>query len=119
MLAKKICIPLYRDEVHPRFDLALEAMFVSLDSEGKEAERKTVVFAHASADDLCDVILRENVSTLICGAVEEEYYHYLRWKRVDVLDCVAARAEEALRGYLAGVLRSGDILFSRDEASHA
>jgi len=52
---------------------------------------------------------------LITGGMEEEHYHYLRWKRLDVLDGIAGLAEDALARYLRGELESGDILFPRGE----
>ena len=50
---------------------------------------------------------------MITGAVEEEHYHYLRWKRVQVVDAVAGLAEDALARYLRGELSCGDVLFPR------
>lgn len=112
-MGKNILVTLYRDEVAPRFDLASEVLLVSLDLDGREAKRQELVLAHSSADELCDLILDRDVSVVICGGIEEEHYHYLRWKRLDVLDGVAGPAEEALRLYLAGGLESGAILFPR------
>ena len=115
MASRKVLIPLLRDEVHPRFDLAVEVMLAELTEDGGQRQR-ILVLPHASADELCDLILREGVGTVVCGGLEEEYYHYLRWKRVEVIDGVAGEAALALERYKAGALRSGDILFTRSEA---
>lgn len=112
-MGKKILITLYRNEVAPRFDLASEVLLVSLDAEGREAKRQELVLAHSSADDLCDLILDREVAVVITGGMEEEHYHYLRWKRLEVIDGIAGLAEDALSRYLAGGLESGDILFPR------
>lgn len=112
-MGKKILVTLYRDEVAPRFDLCSEVLLVIVDAAGDEVRRQDLVLAHSSADDLCDLILDREVSAVITGAVEEEHYHYLRWKRVEVVDCVAGLAEEALARYLKGELESGDVLFPR------
>jgi predicted Fe-Mo cluster-binding NifX family protein len=69
------------------------------------------VLANSSADDLCDLILDREVAAVITGGIEEEHYHYLRWKRVEVVDCVAGLAGEALTRYLRGELEPGAILF--------
>jgi len=113
MRTKKILIPLYRDEVAPRFDLAGEALIVSMSEDGAEEGRQSLVLPHASADDLCDLVLSRDIDTVICGGIEEEYYHYLRWKRVEVLDAVAGTAQDALARFLVGKLKAGDMLFTR------
>lgn len=112
MRTKKILIPLFRDEVAPRFDLAGEALIVAVSEDGAEEGRQNLVLPHASADDLCDLVLTRDIDTVICGGIEEEYYHYLRWKRVNVLDAVAGTAQDALSRFLAGRLKSGDMLFA-------
>ncbi len=108
---------MYRDEVAPRFDLAGEALIVTVSEDGTPGERQSLVLPHASADDLCDLVLSREIDTVICGGIEEEYYHYLRWKRVDVLDAVAGTVRAALARFLAGRLKSGDMLFG-DRDSH-
>jgi predicted Fe-Mo cluster-binding NifX family protein len=113
-MAKKILVTLYRDEVAPRFDLCSEVLLVIVDDESREARRQDLVLAHSGADELCDLILDREVAAVITGGIEEEHYHYLRWKRVDVVDAVAGPAEEALARYLDGRLSSGDILFPRE-----
>lgn len=113
MRTKKILIPLFRDEVAPRFDLAVEVLILVVSEDGAIEDQKTLVLPHASADELCDLILAQGVGVVICGGVEEEYYHYLRWKRVDVIDAVAGPAEAALNLFLAGRLRPGEIVFDR------
>lgn len=120
-MSTKVLVTLYKNEVAPRFDLASEVLLVSLDASGQEATRQELVLAHSSADDLCDLILDREVSVVITGGMEEEHYHYLRWKRLVVLDGVAGLAEDALARHLAGQLESGAILFPRSglEADHA
>lgn len=119
MRTLRVLIPLFKDEVAPRFDLAAEALLadVTHDGDGDMGEIKTEDFLlpHPSADGLCDLILRKDVDVLICGGIEEEYYHYLRWKRVEVLDNVAGPARDVLERYALGTLQSGDILFDREE----
>ncbi|MES9997007.1 NifB/NifX family molybdenum-iron cluster-binding protein [Desulfovibrio aminophilus] len=111
---KKILIALRGDEVAPRFDLATEALMVTLTDQGEIVDRKSLLLAHASGDDLCDLALGRDASGVVCGAIEEEYYHYLRWKRVDVLDSVAGPVEDVLRALAGGTLRAGDVLFPRE-----
>jgi predicted Fe-Mo cluster-binding NifX family protein len=111
-MSTKILVTLYRDEVAPRFDLCSEVLLVTVDATGHEVRRQDLVLAHSSADDLCDLILDREVSVVITGGIEEEHYHYLRWKRIEVIDAVAGLAADALDRHLKGELSSGDILFT-------
>lgn len=113
MRQKRVLIPLYKDEVAPRFDLASQALMGVVDHEEGLATTEEFLLPHPSAEGLCDLVLVRGVDVVICGAIEEEYYHYLRWKRVEVIDNVAAKAKDALDRYLRGALRAGDILFNR------
>lgn len=113
MREKRVLIPIYREEVHPRFDRAGEILLVTFSEDGQVVERKNLVLAQPSADEICNHVLRERITHVICGAIEEEYYHYLRWKRIDVLDFVAGPVEEALGRFIRGELKSGDVLFER------
>ena len=118
MRIKRVLNPLYKDEVAPRFDLASEALLAMV-APGGGVETEDFLLPHASADGMCDLALRKGVDVVICGGIEEEYYHYLRWKRVEVIDNVAARALTALKHFAQGTLKAGDILFAAKEDDHA
>ncbi len=102
-------IVLCRDEVAPRFDLAAEALITA---PGARAEaRRHMLLAHASSEDLCDLITSSNISTVVCGGIEEDYYHYLRWKHVEVICDVMGGLEDVLASLAAGNLKPGDRFF--------
>ncbi|MEW5773247.1 MAG: NifB/NifX family molybdenum-iron cluster-binding protein [Thermodesulfobacteriota bacterium] len=115
MTARTVLVPLLRENVAPRFDLAVELLVVGLDEGRNETSRQHVMLAHSSADELCDFILRQGVSAVIVGGIEEEYFHYLRWKRVEILDGVMGPADLALARFARGELAPGDVLFERSE----
>ena len=109
-MALKILIPLYADQVAPRFDLATEVAIVSMADDGRPTEKKTVVLPRASAEQLCHLILMEKISTVVCGGIEDEYYQYLKWKNVTVLDSVIGSFKKVIKALESGTLRAGDIL---------
>jgi predicted Fe-Mo cluster-binding NifX family protein len=111
-MVKKVLICLYGNEVAPRFDLATEVMIATARSNGSLEER-TVVLPHASAEKLCHVVLTEDVQVVICGGIEEEYYQYLTWKRVLVIDSVMGPYDLVLDRFREGNLKAGDILFRK------
>jgi predicted Fe-Mo cluster-binding NifX family protein len=112
-MIRKLLIPLYRNEVAPRFDLAAEVFLVTLDDRGKRIEERTVVLPQPSSEQLCNFILREAVHVVVCGGIEEEYYQYLIWKKVDVLDSVIGTFEAVVESFIKGALQAGDILYDR------
>ena len=113
MMTETILITIWRDQVAPRFDLTSEVLIASLDPEGGLAHTKTVVLPAVSAEDLCHLILTEAITTLICGGIEEEYYQYLTWKKVKVIDSVIAPYEQALEFALSGRLETGSNLMTQ------
>lgn len=109
-MLKKILIPLYEDDVAPRFDLATEVLVVKRDRTGQTEEERVLILPHPSSEKLCHLILTEGVEAVICGGIEEEYYDYLTWKKVLVMDNVIGSSRSALKRFFRGNLKSGDIL---------
>ena len=113
MPTKYALVTLCRDEISPRFDMTAEALIVPLAPEEADGEtaRKHLVLAHVSSEELCDVITRAGMSVVVCGGIEEDYYHYLRWKRIDVIGNVMGPLEKVLQQLVQGDLKSGDCLY--------
>ena len=109
-MAEKLLITIWRDQVAPRFDLSGEVLVATVDSSGEVLHSKTVVLPTVSAEDLCHMILTEGIATVICGGIEEEYYQYLTWKKVKVIDSVIAKYDRALEFAKDGRLQPGMIL---------
>jgi len=111
--ATKILITMLENDVAPRFDLATEVFIATVGEGGAPVDGRTLVLAHRSAEDLCQLVLDESVDVVICGGIEGEYYDYLVWKQVIVVDSVSGPWERALDLFRAGALKPGDILHSR------
>jgi predicted Fe-Mo cluster-binding NifX family protein len=112
---EKLLITIWRDQVAPRFDLTSEVLVATVDSTGEVVHCKTVVLPTVSAEDLCHMILTEGITMVICGGIEEEYFQYLTWKKVRVIDSVIAPYDRALEFARGGRLEPGAIL--SEEAS--
>ena len=111
----KILIPIFGDDISPRFDLSAEVYIVAVDAKGTYQDERIVVLPQISAEQLCHLILTENVNVVICGGIEEQYYQYLKWKRIRVYDSVIGPWAEALARYLEESLQPGDILRNQKE----
>lgn len=92
----KVLIPLYKKEVAPRFDLALEAFIVEFDANWHVLSSKSVILSEASGEEMCKLALAERVDIVLTNGIEDEYYNYLQWKKIKVLDKVMESVEDAL-----------------------
>lgn len=117
-MIKKILIPLFLDEVAPRFDLASEASIITLTRNNTIEEQRTMVLTQSSSEKLCHLILTEHIHTVICGAIEEEYYQFLKWKKITLYDNVAGPCTDALDRFINDTLTSGAILWERKIEGH-
>ena len=106
-------IPLLGDDVAPRFDLAPEALIAAIDPDGTTRVEKSIVLPQASADALCAVIMAEKVDLVLCCAIEEEYYQYLTWKKIKVIDSVMGPYPKVLQSLAAGTLGEGENLVNQ------
>jgi predicted Fe-Mo cluster-binding NifX family protein len=113
---KKLLLVLYGNDIAPRFDLAPEVLVLSLSTDPNLDETKTVVLPRPSAEMVCHVATSENVQTVICGGIEDEYLQYFTWKRIEVIHSVIGLAEHAIERFRNGTLMSGEILFKKRKA---
>ena len=114
---EELLIPLYENEVAPRFDQTTDVLLVRVTpSLGAKpvTEERVVVLARASAEEVCRLILNEHVKTVLCAGIEEEHYQFLTWKGVRVIDDVIGPVDQVLATYLAGELKPGAVLYAKD-----
>jgi predicted Fe-Mo cluster-binding NifX family protein len=116
MIMQKALITLLESDVAPRFDLATEVVIAGTAESPSAQDSKTLVLAHPSAEEMCQLILDEGIEVVVCGGIEEEFYDYLTWKDVRVIDAVAGPWERALEDLRAGTLQAGDILHPRGDS---
>jgi hypothetical protein len=112
-MTHKISIPLFQENIALRFDMATEVLVIFLSDNMTVKEKKTIVLSRSSADELCHLILSENITTLICGAIEDEYYQFLKWKEIEIVDSIAGLWEDAFDKWKNNILNPGDILSNR------
>jgi predicted Fe-Mo cluster-binding NifX family protein len=113
-MKRKLFIPLYEDEVAPRFDLATEVLTAECSSDGLITKDKMLILPGPSAERLCHLIITEAVQVVICGGIEQELYDYLTWKRVQVIDNVIGPSKSVLKRFSTGELSPGDIVTTAD-----
>lgn len=106
----KFLVTTQAEDVAPRFDLATEVTIVTIVNNRQTGEPRTILLPGPSADELCGLVLKEDVSVVICGGIEEEHYQYFSWKKIKVIDRVIGRTVEVLRLAIANKLRPGAVV---------
>jgi predicted Fe-Mo cluster-binding NifX family protein len=107
---EKILIPILDNDMAPRFDLATEVLIVSLTRETSvmgKIEEKVLVLDSASPEAMCRLALNEHVQTVICAGIEKEFYDFLDWKGIRVLDDICGPVDVILEAFLMGNLAPG------------
>ncbi|WP_291329574.1 dinitrogenase iron-molybdenum cofactor biosynthesis protein [Desulfovibrio sp. UCD-KL4C] len=108
---KKLLIPLFNNEVAPRFDIATDVLLVKIRPNGDYDER-IIVLPQASAEDLCALATSDKTDTLICGGIDDEHYQYLIWKGIKVLDNVIGPIKKVIDAHKKKVLIVGSNFYS-------
>ncbi len=109
----KALVTILENDVAPRFDLATEVLISSAGVNKKGEKNRAIVLARESEEDLCSLILDEEIEVVICGGIEQDILDYLKWKNVRVLDSVMGPWKRALKRFREGKLASGAMLFDR------
>ncbi|MGV1100696.1 NifB/NifX family molybdenum-iron cluster-binding protein [Thiovibrio sp. JS02] len=106
----KILVTLRNSDVAPRFDLSTEVLIATASHGELAGEPRTVLLPGPSSDELCSLIIKENISLVICGGIEEAHFQYLGWKKIEVIDRVIGPADKALLHAVTGKLRPGAVI---------
>jgi len=106
----KILITIQKDEVAPRLDLTSEILITEVEGEKVTGDPRIILLSGTSGEDICGLAIKENISLVICGGIEETHYQYLKWKKIKVVDGVIGPYEQALRFAITKNLQPGIIL---------
>ena len=109
----KILITILGDDVAPRFDLTTEVLVANAENGKLYGKTRNLLLPRPSTEELCGLILKENVTVVVCGGIEEEHYNYLQWKKVTVIDGIIGPFGPAMKLCLTGDLKAGTILYAQ------
>ena len=112
---QKLMIPIQGDFVAPRFDLATEVLIAQYEDGVLVGPPKTIIMERPSDEGLCQMIVEEHITAMVCGGIEELHYNFLKWKKVNVLDGVIGDWQTALEKTLDGTLQQGAVLYPDKE----
>ena len=111
---RKLLIPIQGDYVAPRFDLATEILIVQFANGKQMGEPRTIIMERPSEESLCQMVVEEHITDLVCGGIEETHYNFLRWKKATVLDGVIGDWRRIIDKAISGTLKQGDILIPEE-----
>ncbi|MHB8790495.1 MAG: NifB/NifX family molybdenum-iron cluster-binding protein [Desulfobulbaceae bacterium] len=96
----KILITIQGDDVAPRFDLTREALIAHAEGGELLDEPRIILLPGSSGEELCGHIIKENMSHVVCGGIEDVHFQYLAWKKITVIDGVIGPYHQALEELL-------------------
>ncbi len=106
----KILLTIQKRNIAPRFDLTTEVLIALCVDQHILGTPRTILMTRPSSEELCALIIKEGVNTVICGGIEESHLKYLTWKNIQVIDSVIGPYSEALKAVNKGTLRPSIIL---------
>lgn len=109
-MREKLLITIYGNDIHPRFDLTSEVLLAHVDRSTRRQNERIVVLPQSNAEELCNLIVKENIHTLICGGIEDEYYQYFKWKKINIIDSIIGPYRNVLRRFIGGSITPGEIV---------
>ncbi len=106
----KILITAQGDFVAQRFDLTAEVVIATVENGHLVGKPRAIIMDRPSPEDLCNMIMEENIAIVICGGIEDRHYQFLTWKKIQVIDYIIGDHESVLQKAIAGELQAGDLL---------
>jgi predicted Fe-Mo cluster-binding NifX family protein len=106
----KILITAQGDFVAQRFDQTAEVVIATVANGELVGKPRAIIMDRPSPEDLCNMIMEENISVVICGGIEDRHYQFLTWKKIKVIDYVIGDHESVLKKALTEELKPGDLL---------
>jgi len=106
----KILLTIESNEIAPRFDLASEILIARTEDEKIIGEPRIILIPGSSGEDICGLAIKENISLVICGGIEDTHFQYLKWKKIQVVDGVIGPYDQAIQYAMKNNLKPGMIL---------
>lgn len=106
----KILVTLHNNNIAPRFDLTTEVLIAKIVRGKISGAPRTILLPGPSSDELCSLAIKEELSIIICGGIEDAHFQYLTWKKIEVIDRIIGPAEKAITLAITQKLQSGTII---------
>jgi predicted Fe-Mo cluster-binding NifX family protein len=106
----RVAIPVFGARVSPRFDCAPSLLLFTVEN-GKVLERGEVLLTHWDVGQRLERLRELDIQALICGGIDGHSAQVLKAHQIQVTAWVAGEAEEAMKSFIRGDLKSGLFLY--------
>ncbi|MBF0541847.1 MAG: hypothetical protein HQK91_10415 [Nitrospirae bacterium] len=95
----KIAVPIFNNQVSPRFDSARELIIVDAE-DGNSAERKRIITIDLPCSEKIQMLVELKINTLLCGGIDKMCEQSLKHYGIQVKSWLSGDAETILTNYL-------------------
>jgi CheY-like chemotaxis protein/predicted Fe-Mo cluster-binding NifX family protein len=96
----KIAVPIFRSRVAPVFDYCVRVSVFEIDDDG-QIERKELYLGTLSPVERVGALIKEGVTTLVCGGISDALYKMLQTSGIPVIGGKAGPLEEVLEAFMS------------------
>lgn len=104
-----VAVTLFGNEVSPRFGYATEVLLAQVE-QGKVGSSRRVAVPGRGGIQICSLLASLRPEVVICGGIHRSWQRSLEHEGIAVTWGVIGEAEDALRSYASGSLRSNQFV---------
>ncbi len=104
-----VAVPLFGNEVSPRFGYTTEVMLAEVDG-GRIHSLRRVVLSGRGGMQIYSLLVSMKPEVVICGGIHRSWQQSLEREQIAVVWGVIGEAEDALNSYAAGNLKSNQFV---------
>jgi predicted Fe-Mo cluster-binding NifX family protein len=104
-----VAVPLFGDEVSPRFGYTAEVMLAEVDA-GKVVSLRRLAVPGQGGRQVYSLLVSLRPAVVICGGIHRSWQQMLQHERIAVVWGVIGIAEDAVKSYAMGRLKSNQFV---------
>jgi len=96
-------IPIFQSRVSPVFDTCTTVLIIKFEQD-LEIERGETYLDELSLTDRVNILLKLNVTVLICGGISDVFYNMLKNAGIRLISGIAGKADQVFDAFISGHL---------------
>jgi predicted Fe-Mo cluster-binding NifX family protein len=104
-----VAVPLFRNEVSPRFGHATEVALAQVEN-GEVGEVRRIALPGRGGRQVYATLVSMKPAVVICGGIHQSWQGMIEMQGITVIWGVIGEAEDAIRSYAAGSLRNNQFV---------
>jgi len=98
-----IGIPVFQSRVSPVFDTCTTVLVIKFEQD-REIERGETYLDELSLTDRANILLKLNITVLICGGISDVLYNMLKNAGIRLISGIAGRVDQVFDAFISGHL---------------